>query len=458
MTAHEVRRWYNPSSGVARVMSAMAFTGFGTVIAKVGLALQEILVARRFGSSGSVEAFLFGASAITFLNGMLVTSLVMACVPSYVRAREHGGPPARDRLVSSVSFVVICLLSGIVAIIGALAPFALHFVLPKFDASRITETVLVLAILLPTVVLAGLSANWGAALNAVGRFGSVAAAPAAPPLCLVAYLLWTREPRVSHMAISVLVGAVLQTVFMAQIARRNGISVMPHWAGVDEGLRTTASEYTPMVMATAFQGSTVLVDQSMASALGSGSLAIFTYATRIPMFILVVLATSLGTALLPHFSGIAAQAEWDRLRVGFARALRWILVVSVPLTAISIWASPALVRIVFQGGAFSVPDASAVTDVQRWFLLVIPAYLVGIVVPRIVSAVQANRLTMWVALLSALLNVALNLLLMPRSASRESASELPSFTPSPNAFSSSLCSRYFDDSGDGSSGLWTTSA
>lgn len=413
MTNVETTSPGNRSSATARVMSAMAFTGIGTAIAKVSLAVQEILVARHFGSNGIVETFLFAASVITFLNGTLASSLVMACVPSYVRASEHGGAKSRNRLVSSVSVVVLCALSIAVALVGIVSPLVLPLALPGFDAIRITVTVRVLAILLPTVVLAGLSANWGAALNAAGRFGSVAVAPATQPLCLVAYLLWAPQPRVTQMAMSILIGAAIQAAIMAVIARRNGIAVMPRWTGIDEGLRTTASEYVPMVVGAALFGSIVVINQSMASTLGAGSLAVFTYATRIPMFVLTVAATSLGTALLPHFSAMAARGDWSRLRASFDKSLRWITCLSIPVTVLLISASPLLVRAVFQGGSFGAADARAVSAVQRWYLLVIPAYLVGIVVPRIVSAVQANRLLMWWAALSLILNVALNLLLMP---------------------------------------------
>jgi len=70
------------------------------------------------------------------------------------------------------------------------------------------------------------------------------------------------------------------------------------------------------------------------------------------------------------------------------------------------------VRVLFGRGAFTANDVKLVGRVQSFYALQIPFYLVSILVVRLISAVQRNRLLLWASAINLIINVTLNYVLM----------------------------------------------
>ena len=159
-------------------------------------------------------------------------------------------------------------------------------------------------------------------------------------------------------------------------------------------------------------GSTSLVGQSMAAMLGPGSVSVLAYGSKITALILGVGSIAISTAVLPHFSRMVARAEWDSVRHTLMTYARLIVVITLPVMFILIYFSEPLVRVLFQRGAFTEADTVLVAWVQGLFLLQIPVYVLGMLLVRLISALQANRILMWGAGINLLFNIVCNYFLM----------------------------------------------
>jgi putative peptidoglycan lipid II flippase len=146
--------------------------------------------------------------------------------------------------------------------------------------------------------------------------------------------------------------------------------------------------------------------------LGAGSVSALNYGTRLVAVILSIGSSSLGTAILPRFSKLAAAGRWQELQAGF-RSLAWLsLAVTVPLTLLLALASEPLARLFFQRGAFTIGTSQLVGHVQALSLLQIPFSVLLVLVVRIVSSLKVNRLLFHLAVFSLIANVVFDLALM----------------------------------------------
>ena len=157
---------------------------------------------------------------------------------------------------------------------------------------------------------------------------------------------------------------------------------------------------------------TYLVDQSMATMLGPGSVASLNYGNRVVTFTLGLAATALGTAVIPYASGIVARGEWRELRRTLKRYLWIIFSLTVPLVVLLVATSGTLAQLLFQRGAFTTEDTQLVARIQSFYALQIPFYLAGIMVVRLISAMRANHILLWAAAINLTVNVVLNYLFM----------------------------------------------
>jgi len=172
------------------------------------------------------------------------------------------------------------------------------------------------------------------------------------------------------------------------------------------------SQYAPMVAGGLLMGSTTLVDQSMAAILGSGSVSALSYGNKIVAFVLGVGSLGLSTAVFPHFCRMVAVSDWIGVRYTLKTYSRLVLVVTVPFTLILIYFSESIVRLVFERGAFTMADTRIVGQVQAFYLLQVPFYMLGITVVRLISSLKANIVLMKAAFVNLFSNIILNYMLM----------------------------------------------
>jgi putative peptidoglycan lipid II flippase len=115
---------------------------------------------------------------------------------------------------------------------------------------------------------------------------------------------------------------------------------------------------------------------------------------------------------MPYFSRLAATTEWVELIRTAHHYLKWTLLFSVPLAVLFFVFSEPLVGLLFQRGAFTAKDVHLVGRIQAFYALELPFYLASIIVVRLISAVQANRLLLWASAINLIINVTLNYLFM----------------------------------------------
>jgi len=129
-------------------------------------------------------------------------------------------------------------------------------------------------------------------------------------------------------------------------------------------------------------------------------------------FILHVGSVALATAVLPYFSKMVSAQDWQELRNVLKSLAVLIIAISIPVAAVLIYFSEPIIRLVFERGAFESGDTVAVAAVQAVYALQIPFFTIGIMLARLLSALQNNQILFWSSFINLILNVVLNFILM----------------------------------------------
>jgi putative peptidoglycan lipid II flippase len=154
--------------------------------------------------------------------------------------------------------------------------------------------------------------------------------------------------------------------------------------------------------------------QSMAAALGAGSVSLLNYGTRLAGVLMAIGPAALSVTILPGFSLMVAARDWERLKQSLWRILSVSVVVAAAAAAVLIMFSIPIVRLTLQRGAFTAADTGVVASVQTYSLLQLP-FIVGItILMRVLSALKANRMLLPFSGAAIVLNTGLNYALMTR--------------------------------------------
>ncbi len=398
-----------------RIFAAMVTVGGVTTLVKIAAAAKEMAVAYQFGTSDELDAFLIAlllpAFAVTLIGG----SLNGALIPTYIQVREQEGQPAAQRMLSSIMVVSIGFLVVLSIILALTASYFLPLIASGFSAEKMAVTLSLYYGLLSTLVLSGVATTWGAILNAENRFALAAAAPVATSIATMCVVIVMAKYWGSYaLVVGIVGGALIEAGVVGWGLIRAGVSLVPRWCGISPAIKQVLQQYAPMVAAAFLMSGTSLVSQSMAAMLGPGDVSALSYGNKITSLIIGIVALTVSSAVMPHFSRMVAMEDWSGLRHTLLTYSRWLLACTLPVTVALIYYSEPVVAFVFQRGAFVAEDTQLVGQIQAMYLLQVPLYVVSMLFARLISALKEIKWFMWGNAINLSMYIVLTYVLMQR--------------------------------------------
>jgi putative peptidoglycan lipid II flippase len=398
-----------------RILGAALTVGGFSALVKIAAMVKELVVAYQFGTGDAVDAFLIAYLVPQLIVNVVAGSLAPAFTPIYIEVREQEGAPASRRLFQSAAAGSAGILLVLTFALVALMPLVVRVLGSGFGAEKVALTRSLYLILSPVVLLNAFVTMWTAVLNAEHRYAPLAFAPVCVPLLTLLLIQAAgRTWGIFALALGTLVGFVGQCVVLAVAVARQGLPIVPHWGGFTAAIRRVASQYLPMVAGAALATGSWAIGQAMAAMLPSGSVASLSYGNKVVGMISETGSMALATAVLPHFSEMVARRQWTAIRRTLRVYIRLIVLIAVPATVILIVASPTIVRLLFQRGAFAASDTRLVAAIQSLYLTQVPFVMISMLFVRLASSLQQNHILLIGAMITLPLNVVLNLLLMHR--------------------------------------------
>ncbi len=404
-------RKFTTGSTNRQVFGATATIAVLTSVAKLASVAKELLVARRFGTGGTIEAYLVALLIPLLAINVIASSFSIALIPSYIHVRDRDGKEAAQRLLSGVtvwSLILLGLTTLVVLITGRLY---LPFLASGFNETKLKLAFQLLCVVSPIIVLSGIANIWGAVLNSAERFALVALAPIITPSVTVAVLLIIRYS-IFALPIGMVLGAAFETAMLGIALKIRGISLRPRWHGFDFHLERVFGQFGPRVGANLLRSGSTVVDRSFAATLSPGSVAALSYGNRIIGTLLTIAATAIGTAITPYYSKMISHKDWTGARRTLKQYLVILFLLSIPVVIVLYFSAIPVTRLVFQRGSFRARDTILVAHVHAFYVFQIPFSIGNVLVTRLLTSLLASRIILWAAAMSLVLNIVLDLLFM----------------------------------------------
>lgn len=374
---------------------------------------KELLIAYQFGTSDAIDAFLIAFLLPSLAMNILAGAFQGAFIPEYIHVREQQGKEQAAQLFSNI----LCLYLFLIIVLSILLVFASPFLIPilgsSFNFEKLALSKSLFLILIPSLLFVGLIKAWGSLLNAEEHFKLSSISPIITHMAAILFLLGLGGVWGIHaLAIGTVIGCFLELAVFIYMMRSRGYLLMPKFYALDGSTRRIIHQYMPMIVGSLFMGSTVFIDQAMAAMIGPGSVSALGYGNKGVLFIVGISSIGLSTVILPHFSKQVAMNDWKKVRHTLLAYSRVILVVTVPFTLVLIYFSEAIVKLVFERGAFTNIDTLLVGQVQAFYFPQIPFYILGILGVRLLSALGKNQTLMVISGINLFVNVIGNYILM----------------------------------------------
>lgn len=403
----------------SRMVSGFVIVAMLTVVSKAVSFVKDAAVARQFGISDALDAFMFSFALLTFIAALIGGGLPEAFLPKYAEVMHQKSPARAKRLAVQSSLIHALILLVTAAVLFVLAPHFVGWTTRGFSAEKQALAVGVMRELLPFMACLGISYQLGTWLRADKHFTVAAAAPMAVPLVIILWLLVNHATAdVSTLVHGTVAGGALHLgILMFVLWRRDGLSpsfVLSCLKNWEPEVRGVLRSSVPFLVAGAIFNMAVVIDQAMASWLEAGSVSVLSYSDKVCGIILAVTAAPSCEVLFPYFADKVARRDWLGVKRQLFSSAGIILAAALPAALLLSLLAPWIIALLFERGSFTAENTQRVADVLRFAALQIPFYILGSLASRVAVAMQATRFIIVLASVAVVGNATFNWLLMQR--------------------------------------------
>lgn len=375
------------------LVKAIGTIGGLTMVSRVLGFARDMIGSRILGASHANDAFnvaftlpnifrrLFGEGA--FASGF---------VPLFSRRLASGGHPDAQQFSNEILAVFMPTLLLVTAIFEIVMPAFLWLIVSDYAETpgKFELAVELTRWTFPYLLFISLVALLSGVLNSLTRFAVAAFAPALLNIALIIALLLApggdspaeQVATVRLMAIAVLLGGVAQFGLCWYAVRKAGVHLRFGRPRMTPAVKELIILILPATVAAGVYQISQLFYTFFASQLGEGALTNLGYADRLNQLPLSIIGTALGTAILPTISRSIERNDEAAAADTQARAFDLAMLLTLPATlALSVTAFP-IIAALFQGGNYTVENATITGNILSILVLGLPAYvLVKVLTP-----------------------------------------------------------------------------
>ena len=371
--------------------------------------IRLLVIGSQFGASRELDAY-FAAFRIPDAIFQLVVAgaLSAALIPVFASYRARGQEAEAWRLASSVINLVMIALSVLSLVMAILAPLFVPIVAPGFDEETTELTVRLTRIMLISPVLIGMGAVVTGILNSYQQFTVPSLAPLAYNLAIIGAAIFLAPVMgVEGLAIGVAIGSLAHLVVQLPNLIRVGHRYQLRIHLGQPGVRRVAWLMGPRMLGLASGQVNFLVSTVLASGLAEGTVSVYNYAFQLSQLPVGVIGVSVAVALFPTLSRDAALGRLTDIRRQVANAVRVLIFVAAPLTAIMVVLREPLTSVFYQYGLFSEAATERTASTLLFFAIGLVGHIVVHVLTRAFYAMQDTRTPVAWAIVAVGINVPL---------------------------------------------------
>lgn len=334
------------------VISVLTFVGM------ISGLLRDVLIARWFGASAIVDAFLVALIVPTVAENFLGLALKDTLIPIFSAIQAGQGKVALTEAANGIAGWVSLVTLGVIGISFFQAKWVIGLLAPGLLPSTAQLAMDGLRIASLTILFTMLIHLTGSLLQLKGYYAIVAARSLTfnSGIILGGLVLGAMfQPQ--GLLLGMTIGISAQLILHWAILRADGLPIGGRGRipiGLPSRLFTLL---IPILIVTSTLQINVLAERNLASSLSPGSIAVLFYAYRMVMLPVNMVAEPLAASIFPTLAGYYSQGRVEEVNALLIRVLRLVMLVMIPITITFIVLREPLVVLILRHGAFTIENA-----------------------------------------------------------------------------------------------------
>jgi len=396
------------------IKKTIAF-GMATLASRLLGYVRELLLFTYYLGPGLLsDAF---ATAYRLPNSLRKVFAEGAFSASLTPALVHAQRTSSRSAINSLMFLALLFFEGIVLIVALFSMlFAKHIVYvlsPGFSEQKIAQTIPMLRILMPLLLLISTSALFASVLQSINHFFIPAIAPvlfniifiSSIGMCMVKG--WSTE----YFCYLILIGGIAQLVLHIVAYFRFRFSFEKITCHTWNQFLPIIKKFLFCFVSAGLGEIGLIVDSQFSSFLKDGSMTLLQCATRYVGLPLGIFATAFATIMLPQLSRISSYAP-KRLNFFLLEIAKLVVWVMIPATILIVFFSEKIFYTLHLSSKFNVEQAFEASSILSAYAYGIFALSLNKMLLNIFYARHITWIPAVISVVATAFNIGLNFVLM----------------------------------------------
>ncbi len=396
-----------------RVISFAAITGAGFVLGQISGLVREMVVSAQFGLSADLDAYFIARLVPMLVNNIVAGSAIVAAVtPIFSRDLALGRREEFWRTASLITNIVLLITAALTVLGILLSPSLIAILGGGLAAATQSLASGLLVIMMPTLFLSAALNMLLAMLNSLDRFAAPALIFLALNVGMIATVVMLAPAiGINSVALGFSIGVLLQVLIQLIELRREQprYSLRLDWQS--PVLRRVLAAFLPITVLAITAQINYVADRAMAGWLAVGSVGAISYADTL-LGVFYMIGISLGIAVFPSLSRMAAVNDAASTARTIVSALRLLIFILTPITLLLMAFGSPLVGLILGRGKFDARAVQMTAETLSGYAVGLIAIAALYVLQRAFYAMADNDTPLVIGIIGAIFHVALNLVLM----------------------------------------------
>lgn len=385
----------------------------GKIISRVLGLVREVLSASLFGAGMAMDCFNLSFTIVTSMRLLFSEQFHTPITPVYFQRKRESGEEAALLSLRQVTTRLNLITLIICIIVFLFAAQIVRAIAPGFDEQKIR--------------LSATMARW----FAVGGAGIILyryytgiftcffqyTAVSFTPLLMNVFAIggmvfFAVKAGVVSLASGMALGYLAHLATLMFFLPKQRRVLTPSWNRGDPGVKKYTLLLMPLFLAVSVEQVQLLVDRALASGLPEGDLSAQGYALRLVRMFTELLVGTLGTAIFPLFSSLAASEKKKEFARNFSLAFQGVAFVVAIAGAIGISLSLPITRVILERGAFTSQDSAVTAGLIGYYAVAYGAQALFIIVVRGFHAYGNTRTPVYTTVASVIVMIIADFLLI----------------------------------------------
>jgi putative peptidoglycan lipid II flippase len=369
--------------------------------------LRDRLIVAHFGLGPQTSAYYAAFRLPDLLFTLLVSgAFAVSFIPVITEYLQKDQRDLAWRVTSSLlNLLVIGTAIGAAFIIIFAGPLT-TVITPGFSAETHELTVRLTQIMAITPVFFAISSVLGSVQQAYNRFIIFALSGVLYNVGIILGIVFLAPHwGVYGVGYGVVVGVVLQSVLQWFGLYGLGFTYHPTLTLKLAGVRRTLALMVPRSIDSGIDQINYVVETVIGSTVSTAAIAQFSLANNLKNVPLVLIGSSISTAVFPRLAARAASGERQELIESYVKTARMLLFLAIPSALFAVVARGYIVRLLYGFG-----DAQT-ANTLGWFAGTIVFASLFMLVSRVFFAMQDTKTPLYASLASIPINIALSIVL-----------------------------------------------